>query len=291
MEHTGFPSDETLAAFIDGRLDAETRAKVIAHMTGCSECYSVFLSATELPSRAAARDSWRPRRAWIAVATATVAAGVACVFLVTPVRDRVLHRENGMEALAKAAPAQRTIAGRISGFPYQPPAPVMRGTKFDPLQNPENASLLTAAAVVQRSVAARRTAANLHASGVANLLLGKDDVAIDTLHEALLTETGQRTIAAAIAESDDVALLNDLSAALSNRAIAKRRALPDAVEAVRCADRALRIGRTSEAVWNRAIAVEALNGRGHAMTAWHDYLAIDETSGWAAEARKRIAPD
>jgi hypothetical protein len=291
MEHTGFPSDETLAAFIDGRLDAETRAKVIAHMTTCSECYSVFLSATELPSRATARDTWRPRRAWIAVATATVAAGIACVFLVTPVRDRFLHRENGMEALAKAAPAQRTIAGRISGFPYQPLAPVMRGSKFDPQQNPENASLLTAAAGVQRSVAARRTAANLHASGVANLLLGKDDVAIDTLHEALLAETGQRTVAAAIAESDDVTLLNDLSAALSNRAIAKRRAIPDAVEAVRCADRAWRIGRTSEAAWNRAIAVEALNGRGRAMTAWHDYLAIDETSGWAEEARKRIAAD
>jgi hypothetical protein len=289
MEHTGFPSDETLAAFIDGRLDAETRAKVIAHMTTCSECYSVFLSATELPSRAAARDAWRPRWAWIAVATATVAAAIACVLLVTPVRDRILHRENGMEALAKAAPAQRIIAGRISGFPYQPPAPVMRGSKFDPQQNPENASLLTAAAGVQRSVAARRTAANLHASGVANLLLGKDDIAIDTLHEALLAETGQRSVAAAIAESDDVALLNDLSAALSNRALAKRRALPDTVEAVRCADLAFRIGRTPEAAWNRAIAVEALNGRGRAMTAWHDYLAIDQTSDWAAEARKRMA--
>jgi hypothetical protein len=289
MEHTGFPSDETLAAFIDGRLDAETRAKVIAHMTTCSECYSVFLSATEMPSRAAARDPWRPRRAWIAVATATAAAGIACAFLITPVRDRILHRENGMAALANAAPAQRTIAGRISGLPYQPPAPVMRGKKFDPLQNPANASLLTAAAGVQRAVAARRTAANLHASGVANLLLGKDDAAIDTLHEALLAETGQRIVTAAIAESDDVALLNDLSAALSNRVMAKRRTISDAVEAVRCAERAWRIGRTPEAAWNRAIAIEALNGRSRAMPAWHDYLAIDATSPWAAEARKRLA--
>jgi hypothetical protein len=165
----------------------------------------------------------------------------------------------------------------------------MRGSKFDALQNPANASLLTAAARVERSAAARRTAANLHASGVANLLLGKDDIAIDTLHEALLAETGQRSVAAAIAESDDVSLLNDLSAALSNRALAKRGSVPDAVEAVRCADRAWRIGRAPEAAWNRAIAVEALNGRGHAMTAWHDYLAIDETSGWAEEARKRTA--
>jgi hypothetical protein len=86
-----------------------------------------------------------------------------------------------------------------------------------------------------------------------------------------------------------VALLNDLSAALSNRAIDKRRPIPDAVEAVRCADRAWRIGRTPEAAWNRAVAIEALNGRARAMPAWHDYLAIDATSPWAAEARKRLA--
>jgi hypothetical protein len=194
-----------------------------------------------------------------------------------------------MALLAKAAPAQRTIAGRISGFPYQSPAPVMRGSRFDPLQNPANASLLTAAAGVQRSVAARRTAANLHTSGVANLLLGKDDAAINTLHEALLSETEEHTVTAAIAESDDVSLLNDLAAALSNRAINKRQPIPDAVEAVRCADRAWRIGRTPEAAWNRAIATEALNGRARAMTAWHEYLAIDQTSPWAAEARKRLA--
>jgi hypothetical protein len=291
MEHTDFPSDETLAAFIDGRLDEETRARVIAHMTTCSECYSVFLSATELPSDAAARDSWRPRRAWIAVVTASVAAAIACAFLVTPVRDRILHREDGMAALARAAPAHRIIAGRISRFPYQPPAPVMRGSKFDELQNPANASLLTAAAEVQRSVAERRTAANLHASGVANLLLGDNDAAIDSLHEALLAETGQRTVAAAIRESDDVPLLDDLSAALANRATERRHPIPDAAEAVRCADRAFRIGRTPEAAWNRAVAVEALNGRGHAMTAWHDYLAIDSTSPWAAEARTRLAAD
>jgi hypothetical protein len=288
MEHKGFPSDETLAAFIDGRLDPETRANVIAHMTTCSECYSVFLSATE-SSPAAPREKWRPAHAWMAVAAVTAAAGMACALLITPIRDRLLHRENGMAALAKAAPAQRIIAGRISGFPYQPPAPVMRGSEFEPLQNPANASLLTAAAGVQRSVAARRTAANLHATGVANLLLGNDDAAIDTLHEALLSETGQRDVTAAIAESDDVPLLDDLSAALSNRATARRRAIPDAVEAVRCAERAWRIGRTPEAAWNRAVAIEALNGRAHAMTAWHDYLAIDATSPWAAEASKRLA--
>ena len=45
MEHTGFPSDETLAAFLDGRLDPETRRRVIEHMTTCDECYSVVAAA------------------------------------------------------------------------------------------------------------------------------------------------------------------------------------------------------------------------------------------------------
>src|ERR1043166_4235240 len=76
MEHTGFPSDETLAAFIDGRLDPETRGKVIAHMTTCSECYSVFVNATEMTAAAAPPELSRrsSRTGWLAVAVAATAA-------------------------------------------------------------------------------------------------------------------------------------------------------------------------------------------------------------------------
>ena len=291
MEHTGFPSDETLAAFIDGRLDPETRGKVIAHMTTCSECYSVFVNATEMTAAAGAPESSRrsSRTGWLAVAGAATAAAVAVVFLVTPLRDRILPRgDAGMVALARAAPPQRIIAGRISGFPYQPMAPVVCSHTADPLKNPANAALLTASAGVERSVIRRRSAANLHASGVAHLLLGDNTAAVDLLHESLLAETEQRTVDAAIEESDDVQLLNDLSAALSNRAVQQRN-LPAAAEAVLCADRAFRLARTPETAWNRAVAIEALNGSKHAATAWQDYLALDRTSAWAEEARKKLA--
>lgn len=290
MEHTGFPSDETLAAFIDGRLDPETRGQVIAHMATCPECYSVFMSATEMASITAAPNGSQrsPRRAWFAVAVTAVAAAVAIVFLVTPVRDFVLpHQDSGMETLARAAPEQRTIAGRISGFRYQPMAHNSRGANVDPMKDPANANLLTAAATVQRSVMARRTPANLHAAGVASLLLGQTDVSIDRLHEALLAETGRHRVTTAIDDSNDVPLLNDLSAALSNR---NRPTLDDKIESVRCAEKAWRIGRTPEAAWNRALAVEKLNGPDLARAAWHDYLAIDPGSPWAEEARKRLAP-
>jgi len=291
MEHTGFPSDETLAAFIDGRLDPETRGKVVAHMTTCSECYSVFMSATEMTAAAAAPESSRrsSRKGWLAVAVAATAAVMSVVFLVTPLRDRILPRgDAGMVALANAAPPERIIAGRISGFPYQRMTPTMRSSSPDPMKNPANASLLTAAAAVERSVIKRRSAANLHASGVAHLLLGDHTAAVDLLHESLLAETEQRTVAAAIEESDDVPLLNDLSAALSHRAMQQRN-IPAAAEAVRCADRAFRLGRTPETAWNRAVAIEALNGSKGAVAAWHDYLAIDAKSPWATEARKRMA--
>jgi Putative zinc-finger len=290
MEHTGFPSDETLAAFIDGRLDPETRGKVIAHMATCSECYSVFISATEMTATAAPPNTSprSSRSAWLAVAVTAVAAAFAIVFLVTPVRDLVLPNR-GMAALVKAAPAQRTIAGRISGFPYQPMVHVTRGLNYDPMKDPENANLLTAAAGVQRLATERRSAANLHALGVTYLLLGNADAAINTLHEALMDEAGQRTVSAAIEESNDVPLLNDLSAALSHRAVMHKN-VTDAAEAVRCADRAWRIGGTQEAAWNRAIAAEALNGPKSATVAWNDYLALDPSSPWAAEARKKLAP-
>jgi len=288
MEHTGFPSDETLAAFIDGRLDAGTRAQVIAHMATCPECYSVFMSATEMANSSAPNGSHHSsRRAWLAVAVTAVAAAGAIVFMVTPIRDFVLpHQDNGMETLARAAPEQRTIAGRISGFRYQPLAHRSRGASDDPMRDPANANLLTAAAAVQRSVMARRTPANLHAAGVASLLLGQTDLAVDRLHEALLAETGRHRVTMAIDDSNDVPLLNDLSAALSNRT---RPTLEDKVESLRCADKAWHMGRTPEAAWNRAVATEALNGPGMAKAAWHDYLAIDPASPWANEVRKRLA--
>ena len=45
MEHSAFPSDETLAAFIDGRLDEETRKKVTAHVAECDDCYGTIMAA------------------------------------------------------------------------------------------------------------------------------------------------------------------------------------------------------------------------------------------------------
>lgn len=256
-------------------------------MASCTECYSVFMSATEMTAPLAAPNGSQrsSRPAWIAVGVSAIAAVIAIVVFVA-----LPHGDSGMTALARAAPEYRTIGGRLSGFPYQPMRSNERGPIYDPMKDPANGKLMIAAADVKISANERHSVANLHALGVANLLLLSDrgDAAIDAMHQALQVETGQRNVDVAIRDSNDVALLNDLSAALANRAMTNGHP-SDKGESVDCAERAWRLGGTREAAWNRAIAIELLSGPHSARTAWHDYLAIDPSSRWADEARKKLS--
>ena len=40
-------SNETFAAFMDGRLDEVARARVLAHVVACDNCYALFDSLSE----------------------------------------------------------------------------------------------------------------------------------------------------------------------------------------------------------------------------------------------------
>ena len=275
MEHAGFPSDETLAAFIDGRVDAETRGRVVEHLATCAECYSVFIGSTEMPAVATADVSnVRPfRRARYAMAGAALAAAAAIGFFVTPAGQRLYHPD-GLAALAAVEPGSRTFDGRISGFPYREPAKVVRGPEFDPSRNPANYKLLDVAAKVQERAIEDPSVENLHALGVSQLLLGNASEAVQTLGDALSKSGG-------LDASTDVALISDYSAALSARAV-QARSTDSATLAARAAERAWSLRRTPETAWNRAVALETPE-------AWRDYLALDSTSDWAREARARAA--
>jgi anti-sigma factor ChrR (cupin superfamily) len=52
---SGCPPDESLAAFSDGQMDHEQRARLSAHLLLCADCYRLFLEAAEL--RAGERSS------------------------------------------------------------------------------------------------------------------------------------------------------------------------------------------------------------------------------------------
>lgn len=81
----------------------------------------------------------------------------------------------------------------------------------------------------------------------------------------------------------------DLSAALLVRAD-RNASTRELVEAIEMADRALELDRNDPgARFNLALAVDRLGLEGQAQRAWAAYLEVDSSSGWAREARQRLA--
>ncbi|HVR39583.1 MAG TPA: tetratricopeptide repeat protein [Thermoanaerobaculia bacterium] len=88
---------------------------------------------------------------------------------------------------------------------------------------------------------------------------------------------------------NDVRVWSDLAAACYVAAVDLRRPslLPEALAA---ADRALRIDPQShEALFNRALILDRLGRWRDARAAWERYLAVDASSPWANEARRRLS--
>lgn len=275
-EHSPFPSDETLAAYSEGRLDEETRKHVTEHMAECPECFDVVMGnmdmavATEPPAANVVR--W-PRNV---VATLAAAAAVAVVVFLTPVRDRVWPRDD-IAALAAVAPSLRIGDGRIAKFPYRPKAQTSRGVGDD--SEHEITQFDVVAAQVGVRAAERPTPQTLHAAGVAKLAQRKSD-AWKTLESAVCAQTRVTDIGRAVAMSSDASLLSDLAAAYIAAGKYK--------EAAVAAERAWMLSRSPEAGWNRAVAAELQGQRDAALRDWQDYLSVDKTSAWANEARDRV---
>lgn len=277
MEHTGFPSDETLAAFLDGNLDPDTRRRVIGHMTTCEECYSVVAAGGRAPLEQAlpstspehwARRFWWPSAAAAALVVLAVALGP------------LLHRKSSHDSdaniqslVALVGSADRTSDARIAAFPYQARPRSFRGSA-DEAGN-SHLDLAFASLKVRSEEAA--TPSNLHAYGVACLLRKQWDDAVKALSQA-----------SALDPRND-AILNDLSAAYLGRAANKKTAT-DPVAALNSAEAALVLapGRP-EALFNKALALEAMPRPAAAREAWNAYLRRDPNSAWADEARKRLA--
>src|SRR5262249_9496539 len=123
------------------------------------------------------------------------------------------------------------------------------------------------------------SAENIHALGVAELLLGRYDAAVAQLE-------------AACAASPSVAeCYADLSAAYIARAQAQSRAttLEDLVRAVEAAERALgEAPQLDEARFNLALALDGIGLPTSAMSAWNAYLKADTRSGWSTDAKARL---
>lgn len=257
------PSDETLAAFIDGRLTGDERQQVLEHVSICSECRDAFQTAHEFAEESGHAGNVVPlRRSWlIPGATLAAAAAIATVVFLGPAGDGY-RRERDLRELSAATAhwKERPIAARPSIDVAYKDHQVMRSGGEEAELGDHR--LLSAAAKLGKRAEDRRTAANLHAAGVAFLLAG------DYAKEAVqLLEEAQAAMSPPGPE-----LLNDLAAAYYETND------PRARETI---DRAWQLKKSPNIAWTRATILGSEQ-------AWKDYLAIDSTSEWAAEARENL---
>jgi hypothetical protein len=289
MEHSAFPSDETLAAFIDGQLDEETRKRVVAHVADCEDCYGTLEAAGAWQRERVAPDASSVtvirRRNWSMIGGLAAAAAIGAVVLYQPLSvsyDR--HRD--VAALRDAAnemPYRVTDARLSLDLPFKKKAPTMRSAAEE--SESDNLTLLAAASQVKEDVRASKL--GQHELGVALLLTGHREDAAKRLGDAVVAETKTADLTTAIVSCTDVDLLNDLSAAHGAVTDFSPNEASTRISLL-AAKRAWDLDHSPITAWNRAVAIERVD-RKQAAAAWRDYLAIDPNSPWSAAAKDHLA--
>ena len=276
LPNTQCPTDETLALFASGDIDASTRNDVLAHIEACSDCMAAVLSANaHLEEERSVERDWSGRRAksdsrcWLGA----VAAAVIIAVIAFPLLRR---RNDPMARLIALVPASaRQVEPRLSGgFAWAPYRGPMRAT--DSAADAERLKLGGAAGDAIERAQRDRGAAAQHAAGVAMVLVDQPAEAVDRLGRV------------AEQSPNDVRVWSDLAAARYAATVELQRPslLPEALAA---ADRALRIDpKSAEALFNRALILEHLGLTGQARNAWLRYLEVDSGSSWATEARAHL---
>jgi CHAT domain-containing protein len=277
---TTCPTEETLAAFIDGRFDRTARGRVVEHLAECGECRDVASVAREfdIQQEVPVREIVRSRFPWKPASIAALSAAAATLFVLFlgPIRNSVSEHGTGIRALARVSGELefRTVEPRIDDtFPYKHPQKVFRSA--NPANVPDDQWKLFAVAGEIRDAADEHPSPeNLHAFGIALILTRDFDKAITTLQRAH------------DATPSDPRVLNDLAAAYIARGATTSRPT-DYAAALELLQRPEMLSiRMPSVLFNRALVTELLLDRDTAIAAWRAYLAVDSTSEWANEARK-----
>lgn len=275
------PTAETQAAFIDGTGSDEERQSVQRHLETCPTCMRVLRETArfereELESRGAAgaANLVPMRRApawWMAVAAGLVIAIVGG-YAIWQIRPRDPLR-NLYAAAARVD--YRPVEGRLHGMEFRPVAPTERSGSIDD-ETPATLRLRGAAGELLEKSAGSEDASALHAAGVARLVTGNERQAVEHLEAATAKQT------------NNASYWSDLAAARLSQGKADGDPHSFAL-ALAAADRALRIDpRLSDALFNRAVALNFLNFYSEAADAYRTYLEVDGQSLWAAEVRDRL---
>jgi hypothetical protein len=273
LEMTEHISDNELAAIVEHGIKRADR-QVVEHLAECGECSEALMMASDVDQEMRTQDNvehFRGGRAgWKVLASAAALAAALFVVFGAPLREKWFGAK-GTEALAEASKgvAKRITAGRLSDFPYQKWQPMRGGDAEDP-----DLALLRVQAEAAKILG--DPDADPHATGVAYLIR---------------REPGSRAMAdvrpyfekalAAAAPEERAAVVNDFAVALIDRG-----ADADLARAWTLLEEQWRREQTPEIAFNRATVLYHQGKEKEALAAWDDYLRLDSTSEWAAEARK-----
>lgn len=278
----GCPPDADLACFVDGDLTTDARARIVAHLAACDDCREIVAMASAEACQRERRPGpsrwYRQRRILLGLAAA-LAASVAVVLVpraIAPVSTAA------WTDIATAMGAERTVAARLSAQNEYHPLSSPSRSAADPAAR-SNFRLEAVASRLRDEAATHPTVDRLHAAGVAALVLGRTDDALQTL------------LLAASREHASAGVFADLAAAHVARAT--QHASPGAattewLHAVEAAEHATSLEAGLAAGWfNRALALEGLGRQAQARQAWLDYTTrFTADDGWRAEALARVNP-
>jgi CHAT domain-containing protein len=185
------------------------------------------------------------------------------------------RQESASDRLRELAPRSgRPIEARLTGFDWQ--AMQLQRATTGSLLDPARLDLAGAAGTVIQSDLNNPSAHARHESGAAYLLIERDRDAIDALESAVRQSPREPNY------------WTDLAAARYTRAVSEKRPheLP---QALADADHALRLAPAlPDALFNRALIVEALGITEAARRAWQHYADIDPSTHWTTEAMKHL---
>ena len=263
-ENRPCPDAETLALFVEGKLQRHEIPAVLAHLDRCGTCLRAVRNASADLEQPASRTPWLAIAAAVLIAIAAVA-------------TFQLRRGTSVDDLVELAPRSARVAEtRLSGgFAYAPWKGPIRSDGG--ANDPEKMELVGLAGRLMQRADRERTADAQHDAGIALTLVDEPLDAVARLRDAASRAPG------------DARIQSDLAAA--QYAAAERLGRPSMLpEALASADRALRIDpRLAEALFNRAVILERLGLTQVAREAWQHYLETDPSSPWAAEARERLS--
>lgn len=185
------------------------------------------------------------------------------------------RQESASERLRALAPRSgRPIEARLTGFDWQ--AMRLQRTTQAGLLDPARLELAGAASTVIQSLVNDPSARSRHESGAAYLLIERDRDAIDALESAVQQSP------------KEAGYWSDLAAARYTHAVREKRPheLP---QALADADHALQLAPAlPDALFNRALIIEALGITEAARRAWQCYVAVDPSTHWSTEAMSHL---